>query len=42
MGRMMAGPWEPLTVMAQWIVMHQRRDRVGSLLTASSLFPVNR
>ncbi len=37
-GSIVASPREPLTILAQWIGMRQRRDRVGSPLTAPGLF----
>jgi len=42
MGRMMADPPELLPILAHWIVMHQRPDRVGSPLMAPGHFSVNR
>ncbi len=42
MGRMMADPPELLPILAHWIVMHQRPDRVGSPLMVPGQFSVNR
>ena len=42
MGRMMADPPELLPILAHWIVMRQRPDRVGSPLMVPGQFSVNR
>lgn len=41
-GKKTGGYWEPLVILAQWIIMQQRRDSVRGPSSALGLFSHNR